>query len=176
MLGSLSGMLWVVQWRIHDRKIVDVLQSGSFRFKVGLMSSPILSGHFDHTLDPKGRVTLPARYREYFSHGAVLVLLPDREPCISVFRRDAWSEFEAKHLEALDVFDNPDHSWTIRETYEKLDEIEPDRQGRVLIPAGRIADLNLSGRVKIVGVKTHLEIWNPDTYAEIKEQRRGGHA
>ena len=147
------------------------------------MAKPILSGDFDHTLDPKGRVTLPARYREYFSHGVVVVLLPDREPCLCVFHPDEWAEYDAKHLEHLDSFTNPEHSWTLRDTYEKLDEVEPDRQGRILIPAGRIKDLNLSGKVKIVGVRTHLEIWDPETHAKAKEaqaeakrQRRGGHA
>lgn len=156
--------------------MIEVLHCGAFRFKVGYMSRQILlSGSVDHTLDPKGRVTLPARYREYFRPTAVLVLLPDRQPCVSVFSREAWDAFDAKYLENLDVFDNPQHSWTVRDLYEKLDEVEPDCQGRVLIPAGRIKDLNLSGKVKIVGARTHLEIWNPDTYAEAKRNRGGGH-
>lgn len=140
------------------------------------MSRPIISGEFDHTLDAKGRVTLPARYRDYFSRGAVLVLLPKRAACVSVFHPDAWMEYDARYLEPLDVFENPEHSWTTREIYEKLDEVEPDRQGRVLIPAGRIKDLGLSGKVKIVGNRTHLEIWDPETYREAKERRSGDDA
>lgn len=138
------------------------------------MAEVLLSGEFDHSLDPKGRVTLPARYREYFSRGAVLVLLPNREPCISVYHPDEWKKFDAKHVEPLDVFENEAHSWTVREIYEKLDEVEPDRQGRVLVPAQRIKDLNLAGKVKILGNRTHLEIWNPDTLEEYRRKRRGG--
>jgi MraZ protein len=140
------------------------------------MSQVLLSGEFDHTLDPKGRVTLPARYREHFSRSAVLVLLPDREPCISVYHPDEWKRFDEKHVEPLDVFGNEDHSWTVRNIYDKLDEVEPDRQGRVLVPAQRIKDLDLSGKVKILGNRDHLEIWNPDTLEAYRMKRRGGHA
>ena len=132
-----------------------------------------LSGEFDHTLDPKGRVTLPARYRDYFSRGAVLVLIPDEEPCVRVYSPQGWDEYDAKWLEPLNVFGNKSESWKVREIYRNMDEVEPDRQGRVLLSAQRIKDLDLSGKVKIVGNRTHLEIWNPATYAEAQKQGRG---
>lgn len=143
---------------------------------MGHMDTIFLSGEFDHTLDPKGRVTLPARYREYFNDGVVLVLLPDRDPCISVFRRDSWKQFDAKNVEPLDVFGDEDDRWTQRDIYTKMDEVDPDGQGRVLISAPRIKELGLSGKVKIVGNRTCLEIWNPATLAEVQERRRGGNA
>lgn len=132
-----------------------------------------LSGEFDHTLDPKGRVTLPARYREYFSRGAVLVLIPDEEPCVRVYSPHAWDEYDAKWLEPLNVFEDKHESWKVREIYRNMDEVEPDRQGRVLLSAQRIKDLDLSGKVKIIGNRTHLEIWNPATYVESQKQGRG---
>ncbi len=142
------------------------------------MQRVLLSGKFDHTLDPKGRITLPARYREYFQGGAVLVRLPDNEPCVRVYRRDSWDEFDAKNIGPLDVFGNEAHSWQARTIYEKLDEVEPDRQGRVLVPSERIEELGLSGKVKIVGNRTHLEIWNPETYAAaaLAAEKGGGNA
>jgi MraZ protein len=119
------------------------------------MVGMFLSGEFDHTLDPKGRVTLPARYREYFQKGAVLVRLPNREPCISVFSPDSWVEFDQKYLEGRDFF---------------------DKQGRVLLSAQSIKDLCLSGKVKILGVRTHLEIWDPETLAAAEQGRLGDDA
>ena len=139
------------------------------------MVQVFLSGEFDHTLDPKGRVTLPARYREHFSRGVVLVLLPNREPCLHIYHPDEWNRFDENHLEPLDVFGKPEDSWTTRDIYKKLDEVEPDRQGRVLIPAQRIKELGLTGKVKILGNRNHLEIWNPATLEEY-EQRRSGNA
>lgn len=135
-----------------------------------------LSGEFDHAVDPKGRVTLPARYREYFADGAVLVRLPNREPCLSVFRKDTWDEYDAKYIEPLDTFGDEDADWLKREIYRKQTLEIPDKQGRVLLPAGLAKELGLSGKVKIIGVKTNLEIWNPDTLAAREAERQFSHA
>lgn len=140
------------------------------------MQRILLAGEFDHTLDPKGRITLPARYREYFQHGAVLVRLQDNEPCVRVYHPDSWDEFDAKYIEPLNVFENEEDSWRARQIYESLDPVEPDRQGRVLIPSQRIKELGLAGKVKIIGNRTHLEIWNPETYAALKAKRGRGDA
>ncbi|NLV72125.1 MAG: hypothetical protein GXY46_05895 [Actinobacteria bacterium] len=135
------------------------------------MQRVLLAGDFDHTLDPKGRITLPARYRDYFQRGAVLVRLQDNEPCVRVYHPEAWEEFDAKYIEPLNVFESEEDSWRARSIYESLDPVEPDRQGRVLIPSQRIKELGLSGKVKIIGNRTHLEIWNPETYAALKASR-----
>ena len=140
------------------------------------MQRILLSGEFDHAVDPKGRVTLPARYREYFEKGVVLVRFPGKEPCVSVFHPESWEEFDAKNIEPLDVFESEDDDWRARDIYMNQDYLEPDRQGRVLIPAQRREELGLSGKVKIIGNRTHLEIWNPDTLAARRAERRGKNA
>jgi MraZ protein len=128
-----------------------------------------LSGTFEHTLDPKGRVTLPARYREYFHNGVVLVRFPDGEPCISVFHPDAWDTFDDKNIEPLDTFNDPTAAWRARNIYSNQDFVEPDGQGRVLL--GRHIDkVGLAGKVTIIGARTHLEIWDPATYAERQQK------
>lgn len=139
------------------------------------MERVLLSGEFDHTLDPKGRVTLPACYREYFARGVVLVRLYEDEPCLRVYHPDAWDEFDAKYIEPLNVFESETDRWRTRWIYRNMTEVEPDRQGRVLLAAQRIKELELAGKVKIIGNRTHLEIWNPVTYEEL-ERKRGGHA
>lgn len=138
------------------------------------MQQLLLSGEYDHTLDPKGRVTIPARYREYFQYGAVLVRLREDEPCIRVYHPDAWKEFDAKYIEPLNVFESSTHSWQTRWIYKNQFSVEPDRLGRVLLPAQKIKELGLSGKVKIIGNRTHLEIWDPDTFAEMEAAERGG--
>jgi transcriptional regulator MraZ len=138
------------------------------------MVGMFLSGEFDHALDPKGRVTLPARYRDYFRDGAILVHLPGQEPCLSVFRPDVWDAEDGKYLEGKDSFESADDRWLVRDIYRMQDFIEPDAQGRILLPDKRIKELGLNGKVKIIGVRTHLEIWDPDTLAAEEEKRRGG--
>jgi MraZ protein len=134
------------------------------------MDEVLLSGTFEHTLDPKGRVTLPARYRQYFQNGVVLVRFPRGEPCISVFHPQTWMKYDARNIEPLDTFNDADAAWRAREIYMNQDEVEPDGQGRVLL-GRQIADkLGLSGKVIIIGARTHLEIWDPDTFAERLQQ------
>jgi MraZ protein len=140
------------------------------------MQQILLSGEFDHVLDAKGRVTLPARYREYFERGAVLVLFPGKEPCISVFHPDSWKDFDGKYIEPLNTFENEKDDWRARDIYMNQDFVEPDRQGRVLLSSQRIKDLGLSGKVKILGNRTHLEIWDPDTLAVRRAERQAKNA
>ena len=131
-----------------------------------------LSGTFEHTLDPKGRVTLPARYREHFQQGAVLVRFPGGEPCVSVFHPATWDKFDEKHIEPLDVFESSDAAWRARSIYMNQDFVEPDGQGRVLL--GRHGkELGLSGKVIIIGARTHLEIWDPGELTRRQQHREG---
>jgi MraZ protein len=139
------------------------------------MDEVLLSGTFEHTLDPKGRVTLPARYREYFHDGAVLVRFPDGEPCISVFHPETWKKFDAKNIEPLDTFNDSAAAWRSRSIYMNQDLVEPDGQGRVLL-GKQVEKAGLSGKVIIIGARTHLEIWDPDTFNERMRQMETRHA
>lgn len=134
------------------------------------MEEELLSGTFDHTLDAKGRVTLPARYREHFQSGVVLVRLPDEEPCIHVYAPSTWAQFDKKFIEPLNVFESKVDAWRRRAIYMNQDKVEPDGQGRVLLPARHIKEAGLSGKVTIIGVRDHLEIWDPETLAKRKEE------
>lgn len=136
------------------------------------MERPRLSGEFEYALDPKGRLTLPARFRDYFSRGAVTVHLLETESCIRIYTPEDWQEFDSRHLADLDEFGDEKATWKIRRIYGNLDEVEPDRQGRILLSAQRIKELGLNGKVMIRGARTHLEIWDPETYfAELEKAR-----
>jgi MraZ protein len=134
------------------------------------MDDLLLSGTFEHTLDAKGRVTLPARYREHFQRGAVLVRLPAGEPCISVYHPATWARFDAKYIEPLNVFENKSEAWLARAIYMNQDAVEPDGQGRVLLSARQIKEVGLAGKVTIIGARDHLEIWDPDTFARRQQE------
>ncbi len=129
------------------------------------MDEVLLSGTFDHVLDPKGRVTLPARYREHFRQGVVLVRFPGGEPCINVYHPDTWQRFDARYIEPLNIFESKEDAWRQRAIYMNQDSVEPDAQGRVLLSARQIKEVGLSGKVTIIGSRDHLEIWDPETFA-----------
>jgi MraZ protein len=134
------------------------------------MDDLLLRGTFDHTLDAKGRVTLPARYREHFQYGVVLVRIPDGEPCISVYHPVTWARFDTKYIEPLNVFESKADAWRARAIYMNQDLVEPDGQGRVLLSARQIKEVGLSGKVTIIGARDHLEIWDPDTFASRQQE------
>jgi MraZ protein len=124
-----------------------------------------LSGTFEHTLDPKGRVTLPATYRDYFRDGAVLVRFPGGEPCVNVFHPHAWDKYDEKHYGPLNVRENKAHEWEVRNVYRSMTEVPLDTAGRVLL--GRHIDaIGLPTKVTIIGAKDHLEVWDPETLAQ----------
>ena len=139
------------------------------------MDEVLLSGTFEHTLDTKGRVTLPARYREYFQEKVVLVRFPGKQPCISVFHPATWKKFDAKNIEPLDTFNDSDDAFRALSIYRNQDEVEPDGQGRVQL--GKQAEkVGLSGKVLILGARTHLEIWDPDTFVRYEQEMESRHA
>lgn len=135
------------------------------------MERQVLSGDFEHVLDDKGRVTLPAKYRERFQESAYLVRLVGEAPCVRVYDGQGWNAFDTRYLEPLDEFGSEEDSWRIRDVYRNLYDVVPDRQGRVLLPAAFIEELGLSGKVRIIGNRTHLEIWNPATLAAVEKKR-----
>jgi len=144
--------------------------------KVVLMQHPLLAGTYDHSLDPKGRVTLPARYRDYFRDGAVLVRLRPDEPCIRVYHPATWEEYDQRFIAPLDTFDSESDIWRTRVLYMNQYHVDVDAQGRVLLPAKRIEELGLSGKVTIIGNRTHLEIWKPETLESLLQEKGAAYA
>jgi MraZ protein len=135
------------------------------------MQRTVLAGEFEHVLDDKGRLTLPAKYRKTFEDGAYMVRLLDEEPSIRVYDQQGWNDFDKRYLEPLQEYGSQDETWQIRNVFRNLYDVAPDKAGRILLPGSFIEELGLEGKVKIVGNRTHLEIWNPDTLAALDEER-----
>jgi MraZ protein len=120
-------------------------------------------GEFQHSLDAKGRVILPARYREQLADGAFVT--KGRGGCLSVFTPE---EFEsvatgvreqsrrgAKELNAARTF------------FSGAQEIRPDKQGRVALPQNLREYAGLSREVVVAGVFSRIEIWDRDRWLEL---------
>lgn len=126
------------------------------------------TGEFDHALDAAGRVAIPARLRDAFKGEVKLVRL--FEPCVSIFTEEGWHHFEQR-LQGLDTFRAGARALD-RQLRARALTAEPDRQGRVLIPQRlrEAASLEVNQPVTVLGVNDHLELWNPNLWAE--EQAR----
>jgi MraZ protein len=113
-------------------------------------------GEHEHTLDEKGRLTLPAKLRDSFSEG--LVLTRGMDGCIYAYAKADWAEL-ASRLAGLDLLSRDDRMIQ-RHFFSGAAEAVPDKQGRVMIPAQLAAHAKLEREVVVAGVHDHLEIWD----------------
>ncbi len=132
-----------------------------------------LYGRYTVTLDPKGRLAIPARFRLAFPEGQQneIILTRGFDPCITGYSRDSWAEFTK-------IFYDPDLSQEEtdlieREFIGRMLEATFDKQGRLTLPPHLIeyAQLENIDEVWVVGVRNRLEIWNPQVYNEIRKEK-----
>jgi MraZ protein len=130
----------------------------------------MLLGEYEHTIDEKNRLTLPARFRESFSEGVVISRGMDR--CLAVYSAADWERAIANRLEALDPLSREARSLH-RYFYSGAAEAELDKQGRIVIPAGLIEYAGLGRDVIVAGVRDRLEVWNRDTWVKQRDEIEG---
>lgn len=123
----------------------------------------MLLGEYDHTLDEKNRVTLPAKFRQAFADGAVLTRGMDG--CLNVYARADWERLVESRLAALDPLSREARLMQ-RFFFSGGAEVEPDKQGRIMVPAALIQHARLEREVVIAGVRDHLEIWDRAAWRE----------
>ena len=123
-------------------------------------------GSFEHTIDAKGRVSLPARYREILStqHDGRLVVTR-YENCLLAFPYQEWLAFEDK-LSSLSAVDEEIQSfkhYVISGAYE----CSLDKLGRILIPPNLRKHASLERDVVFVGSVRQIEIWSKDRWEKV---------
>ena len=119
-------------------------------------------GRYEHTVDDRGRVSLPPRYRNEFNRGVIVQMGADG--CIDVYTEEGFQEV-ASH-----VVEPPTTSGGRRARrvhYSDSFDTELDRQGRILIPPRLRQAAAVNGTVIITGRKECLEIWNPERLDEV---------
>jgi len=116
------------------------------------------------SLDTKGRLAIPARYRERLLSccNARLVLTVDRDRCLLVYPEPTWIEIEHK-LDQLPSF-NEQARMLQRLYIGHAQEVDMDGQGRVLLPPGLRRFAALDKRVALVGQGKKFELWDEDTW------------
>jgi MraZ protein len=123
-------------------------------------------GIYEHTLDDRGRVALPAKYRAEFAGGAVLLWIP--EGCVAVHTPDSFEK--VAYESALKPATTLNGRRSTRAYNAPSFDVELDRQGRVLIPPAFRQRAELNGAVVIIGNFNCLEIWNPQRWEVEFEQ------
>jgi len=123
-------------------------------------------GQFRYTIDSKGRINIPAKFRKAISPEAneTFVITRGMENCIYVFPLDEWNKTEEK-LRRLST-NRKDIRLFIRMTTSYASESQFDKQGRIAIPQYLIDLVKIKREILIIGTLDKLEIWNPELYEE----------
>jgi MraZ protein len=119
-------------------------------------------GRFEHTLDDKGRLTIPAKYRNALATGVVITRGIDR--CLYVYSTSEWDAISEK-IRQFSVMQRDARSF-VRFLFAEAADCIPDKQGRVLIPTYLREYANLRNDVVVAGSNSRLEIWDPEAYQQ----------
>ena len=122
----------------------------------------MLIGQYEHTLDNKGRLTLPSEYGLELMSGVVMTR--GMEGCLYLFPR---GEFErlGNRLRELSLTDSRARKLR-RWLFPQAHAAEPDRQRRVVIPQWLRDMAGITDKVLIAGMDTYIELWNPETWRD----------
>ncbi|MCI8370994.1 MAG: division/cell wall cluster transcriptional repressor MraZ [Lachnospiraceae bacterium] len=121
-------------------------------------------GEYNHTIDAKGRLIVPAKLREQLGEAFVVTKGMDGH-CLSVYPMEEWKILEEK-LRALPLND-PDGRLLTRYLMAGAVFCELDKQGRVLIPSVLREFAQLEKEVVLAGSMDHVEIWNKQRWQDI---------
>jgi len=118
------------------------------------------------TLDDKGRMAMPAKYREQLtaSCDGRLIITVGRDRCLLLYPLPVWEEIEAQ-LNQLPGLD-PNVRLLQRNLIGRSEDLELDAQGRVRLPPQLREFAQLEKRIALVGVTKKFELWNEETLAE----------
>ncbi len=122
-------------------------------------------GEYEHTIDAKGRIAVPAKFRAQMDKGAVIS--KGMGTCLSVYTIDRWEEKSDELVAGKSSDELRDFE---RRIYPSASEIELDAQGRMIIPAKLRAYANLGNEVTVAGVRDHFEIWDRATWRTYQER------
>jgi MraZ protein len=127
-------------------------------------------GEHDHTLDDKGRLTIPARYRDLLINGAYITLGFDDN--LIVMRSE---DFNLLYHKLEELSEANSAARKIRRTmFGKAVFLEFDRNGRVLVPQFLREMVKIDNAVKLVGTGRYIEIWSPEVYKETQADIEDG--
>lgn len=120
----------------------------------------MLIGEYEHSLDVKGRLILPAKIRE--DMGDKFIVTKGLDGCLFGFSQTEWNNFEEK-LKTLPLTNKNARDF-VRFFLSGAIECEMDKQGRFLIASNLREYANLEKDAVIIGVGTRIEIWNKDKW------------
>jgi MraZ protein len=124
-------------------------------------------GRYEYQLDPKGRVSLPADFRRE-ADGARFVLLQWEPTHLTLFPSEVWETVQERILGLRRS--RPQAANHLRRITSQAVHVDPDKQGRILIPSWLKEAVGLEGGVLVTGNVDRVEIWDPDVFARATDR------
>ncbi|GGH26408.1 division/cell wall cluster transcriptional repressor MraZ [Paenibacillus segetis] len=123
-------------------------------------------GEFQHSIDDKGRIIIPAKFRDLL--GSSFVVTRGLDKCLFVYPLQEWEVLEQK-LKALPLMKSDARAFT-RFFFSGATECEWDKQGRVNLPGSLRDYAKLEKDCVVLGVSNRVEIWSRDTWEQYFQQ------
>lgn len=123
-------------------------------------------GEYEHAVDVKGRLILPAKFREAFEGGGYLTKVIDG--CLAVYTSEEF-QVVAKEMQEK-ARRGPVQRNVVRSFAAGTAEVVPDRQGRIALPANLRQFAGLKDRVTVTGQINRLEIWDAEKWARVNAE------
>ncbi|HEY1360537.1 MAG TPA: division/cell wall cluster transcriptional repressor MraZ [Thermoleophilaceae bacterium] len=118
-------------------------------------------GHYEHSLDAKNRLSIPARFRAAFSSGVVLA--KDPEPCVAIWPTETHESIIQRALGGLNPMGSQ-HRKLSRFFQANSWDLDLDATGRVTLPPPLLGHAGVGKEVVVAGVGDHLEVWDRERW------------
>lgn len=120
----------------------------------------MLMGEYQHNIDAKGRVIVPAKFREEI--GQTFIITKGLDNCLVIYTLEEWKSLEEK----MKKFPTTDQGVRrfFRFLFSGACECEPDSQGRIMIPQNLRKHANISKEIVFIGIVNRIEVWAKDTW------------
>jgi len=126
----------------------------------------VFLGEYQHSVDSKGRLVLPSRFRDRLERG--LVVTKGQERCLYVFPIDKWDQ-EVEQVNNLPRTDRRSRNYA-RSFFGSASDQQLDRQGRIQIPQPLREYASLGKDVVVIGVADRVEIWNVESWESVSDE------
>ena len=121
-----------------------------------------MTGEYQHTIDSKGRIFVPAKLREQLGSEFYVTISMDK--CLSLYSGESWKQF-SERVNAMTYVQQR----RMRPLFVYASRLELDAQGRILLPQNLRSFAGLAKNVTIVGCDDHAELWDSEEWANVSQ-------
>ena len=121
-----------------------------------------MTGEYQHTIDSKGRIFVPAKLREQLGSEFYVTISMDK--CLSLYSGESWKQF-SERVNAMTYVQQR----RMRPLFVYASRLELDAQGRILLPQNLRSFAGLAKNVTIVGCNNHADLWDSEEWANVSQ-------